>query len=73
MCVLPRAEAVLSPARPRYGQQAIISIRGFGYAMPAQAKRGEGRGTSGRILPESGRNECAAVKLLDTNEILPIG
>jgi hypothetical protein len=29
MCVLPRAEAVLSPARPRYGQQAIISIRGF--------------------------------------------
>jgi hypothetical protein len=29
MCVLPRAEAVLSPARPRYGQQAIISIKGF--------------------------------------------
>jgi hypothetical protein len=37
---------VLSPARPRYGQQPIISIRGFRYALPAQAGGEKGRGTS---------------------------
>lgn len=37
---------MLSPARPRYGQHPIISIRGFRYALPAQARGEKGRGTA---------------------------
>ena len=35
---------MLSPARPKYGQEAIISIRGFRYAMLAQATGEKGEG-----------------------------
>jgi hypothetical protein len=41
---------VLSPARPGYGQEAIISIRGFRYAMLAQARGEKGEGPPAAVV-----------------------
>jgi hypothetical protein len=41
---------VLSPARPGYGQKAIISIRGFRYTMLAQARGEKGEGPPAGVV-----------------------
>jgi len=41
---------VLSPARPGYGQEANISIRGFRYAMLAQARGEKGEGPPAAVV-----------------------
>ena len=41
---------MLSLARPGYGQEAIISIRGFRYAMLAQARGEKGEGPPAAVV-----------------------
>jgi hypothetical protein len=41
---------VLSPARPGYGQEANISIRGFRYAMLAQPREEKGEGPPAGVV-----------------------